>query len=113
MLKRLNEANFVLEQLKKSFEEQKQQTENTKKLYAEGQEQLKAKQNLLYQLKKNVEISEVQRSGLKQELERETQDTQTHSESLHEFDQRLSLLRTQLDEKNNRQQALLERQEQL
>jgi chromosome segregation protein len=111
--KRLQEATYSLEQLKKDYEEQKLKTDTTKLEYSTLQDQMKAKQNLVYQLKKTLEISEVQRSGLKQELERESHDTETRSASLVEFDQRTQTLQNQLGEKKNRLEALQDRQQQI
>ena len=94
--KMFRETEFVLDDLRQAYETQKASSAQLKNEVDELTLQIKSKQNTVYQLKKTLEISEVQQSSLKQELEREASDTSERTASLAEFDTKLSIIETEL-----------------
>ncbi len=77
----------MLDDLKRDYESEKTKSTELKTLVEELTNQIKSKQTNLYQLRKTLEISQVQQSTLKQELEREASDTSERTASLAEFDE--------------------------
>ncbi|MEN7551461.1 chromosome segregation protein SMC [Rapidithrix thailandica] len=106
--KMLNETELVLENLKKDYESQKQKNNQLKQQVAELNSRMKSKQDLVYQLKKSLEISHVQQSALRQELDRESTATHERTEDIAKFDEKLVVLEDTL----TRKKSLLEEMEQ-
>ena len=107
LLHQIKEASFLLDSSKKAFESQKVNTDTLKEQLKEISLQFKTRQNRVYQLKKDLEISQVQQSTLMQELEKEHSDSTEKTASLEEFDFKLGELEGELSQK----QGQLERAE--
>ncbi|MEX2594289.1 MAG: chromosome segregation protein SMC [Anditalea sp.] len=97
----LAEKKFTIENLKTEFEQQKS-------AHAEMQEKQKLlnkehshKKDLVYQLSKDLEIHQIQLSTLKQELEKTASDDNSQEENLSEFEDKLILVREELDLKSS------------
>jgi chromosome segregation protein len=97
--KMLRETEFLLEQYKKDFENQQNIVNTKKNELAECQIQLKNKQTATYQLKKSLEINQVQQNSLKQELDRQSTDTSQKNINLVEFDKKIILLSQEITQK--------------
>ncbi|UZR93745.1 chromosome segregation protein SMC [Chondrinema litorale] len=97
--KQIKEATFLLDKSKQEFENQKGSTDKLKEQLKEISLQFKTRQNRVYQLKKDLEISQVQQSSLMQELEKEHTESTEKSASLDEFDFKLGELTEELAEK--------------
>ncbi len=95
----LKEANYALEQSKKTYVDQKEITENLKNQLREVSQLFKSKQNRVYNLKKEIEINQVQQTSLQQELENEHHDSSEKTANLEAFDERLIAIQTSLKEK--------------
>jgi len=95
----LKEANYALEESKKTYVEQKEITENLKTQLREVSQLFKSKQNRVYNLKKEIEINQVQQTSLQQELENEHNDSSEKTANLEAFDERLLAIQSNLKEK--------------
>ena len=102
----LAEIEMKLNGLKEDYDAQKIKTADLQAQVDDIRKTQKNKQEEVYQLKKSVEIKELQLSSLKQELEKTASDTNQQSASLVEFDQKVSSLSEQLNVKNNLQEKL-------
>lgn len=111
--KMLRETEFVLEEYRRDYQGQKQKTELLKQQAQELGQRSRSIRDQVYQLKKTLEISQVQQSSLKQELDREETDSSAKTASLEEFDNKLAILEAQLHNKQERYQQLQTRKEEL
>jgi chromosome segregation protein len=75
--------------------------------------QLKSKQQALYQMRKTLEINEVQYSSLKMELEKESVESTEKTASLEEFEVRLQAVTLELSQKTEAYSAMLAKQQEL
>lgn len=99
--KQLQELEHQVGALQEEYETQKVKTQALREESTGLNEQQKSLQNQVYQLNKSQEIKEIQLNTLKQEIERSATDTTAQSASLEEFDQKLSVITKQLDEKQS------------
>ncbi|MGB0522322.1 MAG: chromosome segregation protein SMC [Flammeovirgaceae bacterium] len=104
------ETEYVLEELRKAYEDQKGKSTHLRTGVEELSTQIKSKQQALYQLKKTLEISQVQKNSLQQELEREATDTSARSANMAEFDGKITELEQELSSKKERLAVLEENQ---
>ncbi len=111
--KHFNETAFKLDEIKEQFEAQKQKSDTLKKQVAETNMQVQSKQSAVYQLRKSLEISQVQQTSLRQEMERESSDSSVKSADLANFDQKVDELEKILEDKRNRFEFLQDRQDEL
>ncbi|MEQ9298424.1 MAG: AAA family ATPase, partial [Cyclobacteriaceae bacterium] len=88
----LAEVSGRLEQLKESYELQKEQTIQHRSKVEQLSAELKTKQEAYYQANKSMEIKQIQLSTLKQELEKAAEDSSTQSAILEEFESKLAVL---------------------
>ncbi|MCS6823446.1 MAG: chromosome segregation protein SMC [Cytophagaceae bacterium] len=90
-----------LEQLKKKYDEQKNKCAELQEEASQVNKTFKQKQEEVYELNKKLDIYAVQVNSLKQELEKTTNDTGTHEQSLKQFSIKAAELSKSLEEKNN------------
>lgn len=98
--KLLMESEHELKLLKEAYDSQKLTWENIKKETDSLNDFYRAKQQETHHLNKEVEIKEIQRSSLKQELEKTASDSSEKSINLEEFENRSKLLEEELSVKN-------------
>jgi chromosome segregation protein len=109
--KLLLESEHELTNLKEAYETQKATWEHVKNETDSLNDFYQSKQQETYQLNKEVEIKEIQRSSLKQELEKTTSDSSEKTTNLVEFENRTKLLEEELLVKNKTLKQLKEEEE--
>ncbi|MEP2772705.1 MAG: chromosome segregation protein SMC [Fulvivirga sp.] len=102
----LNEIEQKVKVLREDYQVQKNKTTNLQEETDTLRSVQKNEQEEVYQLKKSVELKELQLSSFKQELERTATDTSEQSASLIEFDKKVNELSEQLKIKRNQQAKL-------
>ncbi len=108
--KLLAEVSGRLEQLKESYELQKEQTVQHRSKVEQLSAELKTKQEAYYQANKSLEIKQIQLSTLKQELEKAAEDSSTQSASLEEFESKLAVLTADKEKKDAEFEALRDKE---
>jgi len=88
--KMLRETTYLLEGYRKERESQQERTAALKKQAQEVQVQARNHRDALYQLKKTLEINQVQESSFKQELESEQYESSEKTANLEDFDHRIA-----------------------
>lgn len=86
----LHELSAKLKTLRVDYEHEKAKNEELKQQGESLGEQYNVKKEEVYQLIKSLEIKNIQLGALKQELEKATSDSTSHSENIQSFDQRLT-----------------------
>jgi len=109
--KLLLESEHELTGLKEAYEAQKVTWEHVKNETDSLNDFYQSKQQETYQLNKEVEIKEIQRSSLKQELEKTASDSSEKTTNLVEFESRTKLLEEELSVKNKTLKQLKEEEE--
>ena len=104
----LAEAEERLKQLKDDLQEQKLKTEALQNEFGTLDKIHGNEKDELYQIKKEMEIKQVQISSYKQQLEKTTSETSEKSASLVEFEQKINALNEALNEKNTQLKTLLD-----
>jgi chromosome segregation protein len=101
-------AGKILSEKKSTIDHLKSEYEDQKSAHGEMQEKQRVfikehsqKKDLVYQLAKDLEIHQIQLSTLKQELEKTASDDNSQEENLSEFEERMVMLREELDKKSN------------
>jgi len=102
----LNEIEQKVKVLREDYQVQKNKTTQLQEETDTLRSVQKNEQEEVYQLKKSVELKELQLSSFKQELERTATDTSEQSASLIEFDKKVNELSEQLKVKRNQQAKL-------
>lgn len=102
----LNEIEQKVKILKEDYQVQKNKTTHLQEETDTLRSVQKNEQEEVYQLKKSVELKELQLSSFKQELERTATDTSEQSASLIEFDKKVNELSEQLKVKRKQQEKL-------
>ncbi|SFB84895.1 condensin subunit Smc [Flexibacter flexilis DSM 6793] len=97
--KQLAEVEAQLQTAQTEYETQKQLTGQLQTQAAEATQLFRQSQDEVYQLRKSLEINQIQISSLKQELEKNRADSDRHTESLGEFEDRMADLREQVLDK--------------
>ena len=95
----LEEHREKMENLRNDLEDQKTRTGMIQDEVDALGDVLKAKQETVYQISKDLEIREIQQKTIKQELEETASDTSERSASMIEFEKKLSQLREGLGKK--------------
>lgn len=111
--KMLAEVSGRLDQLKESYELQKEQTIQHRAKVEQLSAELKTKQEAYYQANKSFEIKQIQLSTLKQELEKAAEDSSTQSASLEEFESKLAVLTADKEKKDAEFDSLKAKEEDL
>lgn len=97
--KLLAEKEFVVEELRRDYESQKNQQTTTQEKQKVLSRQFSESKDKVYQLSKDLEIKQIQLSTLKQELEKTASDDNSQEASLSDFEDKLVILRAQLENK--------------
>jgi chromosome segregation protein len=98
---------------KKEYEDQKLKNNALQEEVGIINTKFRLKQEEVYQLKKNLEIYNIQLSTLKQELEKTTSDDSAHIASLEQFENKLSLVASSLENKNKEFETVVAAEEAL
>lgn len=85
----LAEIDHKVANLEKDKEAQKEKTVQLQEEHNLFNSQYRAKQDEVYQLRKSLEVNEIQLSNLKQELEKTTNDSETHTFSIDSIEKEL------------------------
>lgn len=97
--KQLQVVQQEVQSLEKIYAEQKQVSQNAQMAYEEHRKTYTSKRERLFNLKKEIEIKEIQLSTLKSEFEKTETDSTEQSETLDRFDEKLAILEEQREEK--------------
>lgn len=118
--KLLADTKALLDELRETYEEQKQLTNSVNEEAKLANQQYRQLQDHSYQQSKALEIKQMQLSSLKQELEKSAHDSSEHSSSLSVFEEKMAAMKEQLEEKEeylqslrNQEDALQERMQEL
>ena len=109
--KLLSEKEFIVEELRRDYESQKNQQSATQEKQKVLSRQFSESKDKVYQLSKDLEIKQIQLSTLKQELEKTASDDNSQEASLAEFEDKLVLLREQLENKTKELSAIKAKEE--
>lgn len=111
--KLLAEKEAVITELRSAYDAQRE-IQSEKLLLQKSKSQLFEQQKeQVYQLSKELEIKQIQLSTLKQELERTSSDDSSQEASLVDFEEKLVLLKTELDAAQSAFEAMKAKQEDL
>jgi chromosome segregation protein len=91
--------NLQIEKLRETFEEQKKIALKAQSNFDANNKSFNQQREILYSVKKEIEIKEIQLQTLNQELQKTTSDTSEQSANLESFDGKLSELENSLQEK--------------
>lgn len=94
------EKEQTVEELKAVYEEKKAQYNVSLEKQKVMQSTFSRKRDELYQLSKSQEIKQIQLTTIKQELEKTATDDNSQIENLAGFEEKLQLIKAQLDEEN-------------
>ncbi|MFT7196288.1 MAG: chromosome segregation protein [Marinoscillum sp.] len=109
----LSAISGKVEELQKSYEEQKQTTHDAQALLNEVNLQFNQKREQVYQVSKDLEIKDVQIKALQSELSKSKEDTSVQSESLKGFDLKLDEITKAKSLKDAEHTALKEKEKSL
>lgn len=107
----LTDIQGKLENLKSEYENQRRITSELQLQSDAIRREQRAKQEESFQINKSVEIHQIQIASFKQELEKTATDSNQQSASLVEFEKKLVLLQTELNEKNGQLEQLKKEEE--
>ena len=102
-----------LDGFKSEFETQKQKCATIQEQANVLNNEYKRKQEEAYQLNKSLDILNIQISTLKQEMEKTSTDTSTHSASIQEFENKIKEITAVIDEKTAVMEAVKVQEEEL
>jgi len=97
--KLLAEIEYEVNALKEDYESQKEGAQSSQQAFESQRRSFTEQRERLFNLKKEVEIKEIQLQTLNQELEKTASDTSEQSASLESFDTKLNELEQQLEKK--------------
>jgi chromosome segregation protein len=109
--KLLSEKEFIVEELRRDYESQKNQQSATQEKQKVLSRQFSESKDKVYQLSKDLEIKQIQLSTLKQELEKTASDDNSQEASLADFEDKLVLLREQLENKSKELSSIKAKEE--
>lgn len=109
----LQEITDKVSALKEDYEAQKASTYTLQGEADALRQTHRTRQEESFQINKAVEIRDIQVSSLKQELERTATDTNQQSASLAEFEKKLVLLQSEINEKNTYRDKLKNEEEEV
>ena len=107
----LAEKEFIVEELRAAFEAKKSEQAEIQEKQKKLSRDFGIKKDRLYQLSKDQEIKQIQLSTLKQELERTTSDDSSQESNLAVFEDKIFLLKEELDKKSKALAALKAKEE--
>lgn len=85
--------------LEKSYSDQKEVSQEAQEAFEEKRASFNEKKDKLYQIRKEIEIKEIQLNTLKTEYEKTESDSSEQSETLEKFDSKLNALEKEKEEK--------------
>jgi chromosome segregation protein len=94
----LRETEAQVKALEEEYLDQKELTQDLQREATLLNQSYRSKQENIYQLKKSLEIKQIQLSSLKQELERASSDNAAQSNNLSLFEEKLYEVNTQLED---------------
>ncbi|WP_143960865.1 chromosome segregation protein SMC [Litoribacter populi] len=100
--KQLLEKEMVVENLKATYEEQKENHALLQEKQKVLSRDFTQRKDTIYQVSKDLEIKQIQLSTLKQELEKTTLDDDSQEANLAEFEDKLLILKEDLDQKSSK-----------
>ena len=109
--KLLAEIALEVASLKESYEAQKENSQAGQQAFETRRRAFSEQRERLYNLKKEVEIKEIQRQTLHRELEKTTSDTSEQSASLESFDSKLNEIESTREAKSKALEAKREEEE--
>ncbi|MCH7400356.1 chromosome segregation protein SMC [Belliella kenyensis] len=107
----LAEKEFTIEQLKVDYDQQKTSYTEIQEKQKEFNKEFALKKDLVYQLSKDKEIKQIQYSTLKQELEKTASDDYSQEANLADFEDKLVILKEELDKSQEELIKLKSREE--
>ncbi|QCK15052.1 chromosome segregation protein SMC [Mangrovivirga cuniculi] len=111
--KNVTEATAYVEELKAAYEEQKSETAIIQEKVSALNKTLREKQNNVYQIKKELEIKEIQVNSFQQELEKTADETSEKTANIEQFAEKLNELSDYLNEKKDNLAQKQAKEEQL
>lgn len=109
--KLLAAIEFEVASLKESYEAQKETSQAGQQAFETRRKAFSEQRDRLYNLKKEVEIKEIQLQTLHQELEKTSSDTSEQSANLENFDSKLSEIESTREAKSKALEAKREEEE--
>lgn len=107
----LNEKEIIVEELRTAYEAQRAEQVHIQEKQKTLSRDYSVKKDRLYQLTKDLEIKQIQLSTLKQELEKTASDDSSQVSNLAEFEDKMLLLKEELDAKTKELGVLKAREE--
>lgn len=99
--KELQVVEQEVRSLEKIYAEQKHISQNAQLAFEEHRRSFTSRRERLFNLRKEIEIKEIQLQTLKSEFEKTETDSSEQSETLDRFDEKLTLLEDQREEKGS------------
>jgi len=111
--KYLNEIKSKLERLKEDYEKQKEETAVAQSQLTESNQIHATQRETVFNLKKEIEINEIQLESLKNEMNKSQEDSSQHAAHLKEFESRLGGIMEERDEKTRRHEEMKAEEERI
>jgi len=111
--KQFLELEQQLEKLKTTHEQEKQNQALVQEKSQVLHNRTKEKQDAVFQVGKSIEILEIQISTLKQELEKNSNDNQSHEATLQSFDSQIKILNESILEKETKLNGIVEQENEI
>ena len=109
----LKDIRTRLDALKEAYDEQKNVNVEAQQALNETSASYNSKREIVYNLNKEIEIKEIQLRTIQNELNKTQEDSSQHSANLQEFDQRLSAISKEKEEKTKAYEKLKSSEDQL
>ncbi|MDH5608056.1 MAG: chromosome segregation protein SMC [Cyclobacteriaceae bacterium] len=111
--KELAEVHLSLDTLKSGLEEQKQRTTEAQQQLNELNQQYLSRRETVFQLNKELEFKQIQLGSLRNELEKTSEDSSFHTNSLQEFGGKIAEIEQERKTKNETYEKFKADQERL
>ncbi len=102
----LKDIRTRLDTLKEAYDHQRTLNTEAQQTLNETNAQYSAKRETVFTLSKEIEIKEIQLRSIQHELSKSQEDTTQHSANLHEFEQRLTAISKEKEEKTKAYEKL-------
>ncbi len=111
--RQLAEAEAHLANLKADYEKQKQAVQAIQNEVSESNKQIKSKQESVFQVKKNLEIKQMQYNSLRIDLEKNLSGGSEFQDNIDRFADEIRELKEELGDKENELKGFLQKEEEL
>jgi chromosome segregation protein len=111
--RQLAEAELLLTNLKADYDKQKQHVQQLQNEVGELNRQIKSKQENVFQVKKNLEIKQMQYNSLRIDLEKNLSGGNEFQDNIDRFGDEIAELKGQISDKESELQSLLQKEEEL